>query len=156
MKITSSIEYATRIMVSLSRGKEGAKFSAERLSEIENISVDYVTQLLQRLRRGGLVDSSRGPVGGYSLSRKPSEVSLGDVIRAVDGKIFEEVCSKYETGPKDCGQQTRCSLSPVWRGLRTMIEDYFDRIDLSRFAGEDASPEPSSGGRPARSRSFEV
>lgn len=153
MKITSSVEYSTRLMVSLARSGP-AKLSAERLSEIENIPVDYVTQLLQRLRRAGLVESSRGPVGGYTLAREAGTITLGDVIRGVDGRIFEEVCGKYETGKKDCGQQTACGLSPVWQGLGGMLDDYFDNISLSRFTSPSPGAEPA--GRSLKDTSFEL
>ena len=71
MRITSSTEYGTRLMVSLARAHAQEPVSADKLSQAENVPVDYVNQILLKLRRAGLVQSQRGQGGGYSLSRKP-------------------------------------------------------------------------------------
>lgn len=139
MKITSSIEYAARLMVALARCRGQAPMTAERLSESENVPVDYVNQLLLKLRRGELVESHRGASGGYCLSKDPAAITLGQVIRAVDGKIFEGVCEKYSGGNRDCRHQGGCGISPVWSKLETLIEDYFNGITLDKLC---ASSEP--------------
>lgn len=130
MKITSSIEYATRLMVELARVHGDQPLSADKLSRSENVPVDYVNQLLLRLKRAGLVESRRGAGGGYALSRPPSEIKLGDVLRAVEGRIFENVCEKYASEADDCRHQGGCGISPVWQKLGALIEDYFDNISL--------------------------
>jgi Rrf2 family protein len=131
MRITSSMEYATRLMVSLARDHEGGPASAEKLSQSENVPVDYVNQLLMKLRRAGIIQSQRGQGGGYSLSRKPEEITVGQILRAVEGKIFEDVCEKYASAAKDCHHQAGCGISPVWKKLGIMIEKYFDGITLA-------------------------
>jgi Rrf2 family protein len=141
MRITSSIEYATRLMVQLARAHDdsnpGARaLSAEKLSRSENVPADYVNQILLRLKRAGLVESQRGAGGGYSLSRPPESVKLGDVLRAVEGRIFEDVCEKYASQKKDCHHQGGCGISPVWQRLGALIEQYFDGITLRDLADE--------------------
>jgi|CXWL01.1.fsa_nt_gi Rrf2 family protein len=138
MKITSSIEYATRLMVTLAREYGKAPYPAERLAGAENIPADYVSQLLVKLRRAGLVVSHRGSAGGYVLSRGPEEITLGQVARAVDGDIFEDVCEKYDGGDKDCHHQDRCSISPVWRRLGELITGYFESVTLAAILEEKA------------------
>lgn len=133
MRITSSIEYATRLMVSLARCNAQAPLPAEKLAESENVPPDYVNQILLRLKRAGLVSSRRGSGGGYNLARPPAEITMGQVVRAVDGTIFEDVCGKYEGGSKDCRHQGNCGISPVWRRLGGLIEEYFDGITLARL-----------------------
>jgi Rrf2 family protein len=130
MKITSSIEYATRLMVQLARVHGEQPLSADKLSRSENVPADYVNQLLLRLKRGGLVESRRGSGGGYTLSRPPAEVRLGDILRAVEGPIFENVCEKYAEDSSDCRHQAHCGISPVWQKLGALIEGYFDGITL--------------------------
>lgn len=136
MKITSSTEYATRLMVTLARSHGQAALSAEKLSESENVPADDVNQLLLRLKRAGLVRSHRGSGGGYTLSQKPEEIRLGQVLRAIEGTIFEDVCGKYSDGGKDCHHQGGCSISPVWQRLGTLIEQYFDSITLAQVLDE--------------------
>jgi Rrf2 family protein len=136
MKITSSTEYATRLIVQLARSHGQAAVSGEKLSESENVPADFVNQLLLRLRRAGLVQSHRGSGGGYTLSRAPGEITLGQVLRAVEGTIFEDVCGKYSDGNKDCRHQGGCSISPVWARLGSLIERYFDNITLAQLLEE--------------------
>lgn len=141
MKITSSIEYATRLMVQLARAHGEQPMTAEKLSRSENVPSDYVNQLLLRLKRAGLVESRRGSGGGYALSRPPEDVKLGDVLRAVEGPIFENVCEKYASEAADCRHQGSCGISPVWQKLGTLIEDYFDGITLASLL----EPAPGCG-----------
>ncbi len=136
MRITSSIEYATRLMTTLAREHGKAPVPSERLAESDNIPADYVSQILVKLRRAGLVDSHRGSTGGYSLSRPPSEVTLGQVVRAVDGDVFEDVCGKYDGGTKDCRHQSGCTISPVWRRLSGLITQYFESVTLAGLLAE--------------------
>jgi Rrf2 family protein len=139
MKITSSMEYATRLMVSLARTHGQHAVTAEKLSGSENVPTDYVNQLLLRLKRAGLVASHRGIGGGYALSKKPDEISLGQVLRAVEGQIFEDVCEKYASAKKDCRHQAHCGISPVWQKLGRLIENYFDGITLAQLLEEGAA-----------------
>jgi Rrf2 family transcriptional regulator, iron-sulfur cluster assembly transcription factor len=139
MKITSSTEYATRLMVALARAHGQAALSAERLSESENVPADYVNQLLLRLKRAGLAESHRGSGGGYCLSLPPEQIALGQILRAVEGSIFEDVCGKYTDGNKDCRHQGGCAISPVWQKLGELIERYFDSITLAQLL--ETSPE---------------
>lgn len=146
MRITSSIEYATRLMVTLASEYGGAPIPAERLAEADNVPGDYVSQLLVKLRRAGLVVSHRGSAGGYALSRKPAEISLAEVVRAVDGVVFEEVCGKYEAGTKDCRHQSGCGISPVWTRLASLVTRYFESVTLAsileqKSGGCGAAPE---------------
>ena len=133
MKITSSTEYAARLMAGLARVYGGQTLSAERLSELENIPSGYVNQILLRLKRAGLVESRRGSAGGYSLSRPAKDLTLGQIVRAVEGRIFDDVCGKYEGGSRDCRHQASCSISPVWQRLAALVEKYFDDVSLDQI-----------------------
>jgi len=146
MRITSSIEYATRLMTTLAREHDKALVSAERLAEVDNVPVDYVSQLLAKLRRAGIVTSHRGSAGGYALSRPPKEVTLGQVVRAVDGAVFEDVCEKYDGGAKDCRHQGGCAISPVWQRLGSLVNGYFDGITLADVLAEKGA---ACGSEPA-------
>ncbi len=146
MRITSSIEYATRLMTSVARAYGQAPLPAERLASAENIPSDYVSQILVKLRRAGLVSSHRGSAGGYALSRPPAQITLGQVVRAVDGVVFEDVCEKFSDGDKDCHHQNGCSISPVWQRLSTLVTDYFESVTLASILDEKTA---SCGTAPA-------
>lgn len=149
MRISSSVEYGMRVMVTLARQPEGGRLSAESLSESENIPKDYVDQILQRLRRSGLVLSVRGAAGGYTLAKEPTAIRVGDVVRALETRIFEEPCERYSGGEKDCHHQTGCGIRPVWEKLGRLVEEYFDGVTLDRLLEETpASFVKISGGGP--------
>src|SRR5579863_8628770 len=117
MRITSSSEYGTRIMVQLARAYGRGPVAAKDLSELENISRDYVDQLLLRLRRAQLVSSHRGSAGGYSLAKEPGKISVAEIFEAVEGHVFEEVCTRYSAGAQKCRHQDACGIRPVWQRL---------------------------------------
>jgi Rrf2 family protein len=146
MRITSSIEYATRLMTTLARAYGTAPLPAERLSESDNVPSDYVSQILVKLRRAGLVTSHRGSSGGYALSRPPTEITLGAVVRAVDGDVFDDVCEKYNEGSKDCRHQGGCTISPVWQRLGALVTQYFESVTLAAILAEKPA---DCGGTPA-------
>ena len=138
MKISSSCEYGLRLMVHLARHHGRPPIPAEKLAEAGNIPRDYVDQILLRLRRAGLVTSQRGANGGYALASTPDRVSVADVLKAVEGRVFGEVCDKYATGDHDCRRQSDCGLRSVWMRLSLMIEDFLGKIPLSELmAPED-------------------
>lgn len=136
MRITSSIEYATRLMVTLAAEHGKAPVPAERLAETENVPGDYVSQILVKLRRAGLVTSHRGSAGGYALSRPPVEITLAQVVRAVDGAVFEETCERFTSGTKDCRHQGHCAISPVWTKLGELVNGYFDGVTLAAILAQ--------------------
>ena len=138
MRITSSIEYATRLMVTLAEEYGNAPVPAERLAEADNVPADYVSQILVKLRRAGLVTSHRGSAGGYSLSRTPAEITIEQVVRAVDGAVFEEVCERYDAGTKDCRHQGQCAISPVWTKLGELVTRYFEGVTLASILAQKA------------------
>ncbi len=140
MRISSSTEYSTRLMVALARRHGQAAVSADSLSESENVPEDYVKTLLWRLKAAGLVRSFRGTSGGYALAKPPAEITLGLIVRAAQGEIFESVCGRYEGGDKDCRHQSRCGISPVWKRLGEMVESYFDSVRLADLLEPDACP----------------
>jgi Rrf2 family protein len=118
-------------MLTLAREYGNSPVSAERLSEADSVPSDYVSQILMKLRRAGIVSSHRGSAGGYALSRPPAEITLGQVVRAVDRDVFEDVCGKYDAGAKDCRHQEDCSISPVWRRLGSVINEYLESVTLA-------------------------
>ena len=138
MRITSSIEYATRLMVALAGEHGRAPVPAERLAESDNVPADYVSQILVKLRRAGLVTSHRGSSGGYQLSRPPATITIAQVVRAVDGAVFEDVCERFDAGVKDCRHQGQCSISPVWTKLGDLVTSYFESVTLAMILEQKA------------------
>lgn len=131
LRIGSSVEYGMRLMVRLAQEAEGGTLSAERLSALENVPRDYVDQLLSRLRRAGLIESRRGAQGGYKLSRRPADIAVGRIVKAVDDGVFEGVCGRYAEGQQQCSHTEGCGIRPVWEKLGLLVEDYLERVSLA-------------------------
>lgn len=142
MRISSSVDYATRVMVRLSKAGEGETLSAERLFEAEGIPRDFVDQLLLKLRRAGLVQSRRGAQGGYALARPASEISLGMVVRAVEGEVVGVVCDRFASRNKECPHaDCGCGIRPVWRRLAALVEGFLEGVSIADAArAEGRSP----------------
>ncbi|MFA6029738.1 MAG: Rrf2 family transcriptional regulator [Elusimicrobiota bacterium] len=137
MRITSSVEYATRVMVRLSMLKENETMNADRLSVIENVPRDYIDQLMLRLRRAGLVQSRRGAQGGYALAKPSGKISLGMIVRAVEESVFDYVCDRYARGQRICKRTGDCGIRPVWRKLAAIVEAFLDRVTIEQISRDE-------------------
>lgn len=104
--------------------------SIRRISECQNIPIPHLEQILNRLRRAGLVESHRGVKGGYRLSRPPDRINIGDVIRALEGGIALSACAASSFDPTTCAQTDACVIRLLWRELGAQIEQAFDEVSL--------------------------
>jgi Rrf2 family iron-sulfur cluster assembly transcriptional regulator len=102
------------------------------VSERQDISLSYLEQLFSRLRRHELVESVRGPGGGYYLARPLAEVSVADIIRAVDEPIDATQCG----GKENCHDEHRCLTHDLWTGLNAHIYDYLDNVTLATLVAK--------------------
>lgn len=105
---------------------------AAEIAASQDIPLQYTQQILQRLRKGNIIESIRGPLGGYRLARSPEEISLKDILFAAEGHTFEVVC---ETNPVCTGIEGRsncCGLKPVWRDLKKTIDEVLETKTLSQ------------------------
>jgi Rrf2 family protein len=140
MKITAQEEYGLRCVLQLAREQtanpgsnleSGAVFVRD-IAEREGLSVAYVEKILWTLSHSGIVESVRGPKGGYRLTRHCSEISLGEVMRALGGiPTEEEICSQF-TGNQDiCVHHDDCGLKPVWTSITDFVNSVFDRVPIA-------------------------
>jgi Rrf2 family transcriptional regulator, iron-sulfur cluster assembly transcription factor len=140
MKITAQEEYGLRCVLQLAREQTadsdgnlepGAIFVRD-IAEREGLSVAYVEKILWTLSHSGIVESVRGPKGGYRLTRPCGEISLGEVMRALGGiPSEEEICSQF-TGNQDvCVHHDGCGLKPVWTSITDFVNSVFDRVPIS-------------------------
>jgi Rrf2 family protein len=97
----------------------------------ERLPADYVEQILLRLRRAGLVNSTRGARGGYSLARPAEEISVREVIAASELGTFDLHCITHPVGEERCSESQSCSIRPVWVMLQRKIDDVLDSVHLA-------------------------
>ncbi|HPT85026.1 MAG TPA: Rrf2 family transcriptional regulator [Bacillota bacterium] len=129
MKISTKGRYALRMMVDLAEHNNGEWISLKEISERQNISIKYLEQIVSSLMRSGLLLSSRGPQGGYMLSRKPEEYTVGEILREIEGSLVPVAC--METVPNQCERYAYCPTIKFWEGLYKVITDYVDSVTLA-------------------------
>ena len=130
MQLTSKGRYAVMAMADLAKNNVKEPTSLTEISLRQGISIDYLEQLFLKLRRNNLVQSARGPSGGYVLSKPPGEIKLLSIIRAVDEKIKTVKCRKESK--KGCnGKSIKCITHNLWDDLETHIKNFFEDNTLN-------------------------
>ena len=139
MKINTQIQYGVRALCDIVYYSGGSPAQVKYISKRQQISPRYIEQIFQLLKRGGIVKSLRGPLGGYYLARKPEEITVGDVVRAVDGKSIQLVACSGEKrlSRKACARLGNCVTSDVWAEASRRLMDYFDSLSIRQLC-EDA------------------
>ncbi len=139
MKITALEEYGLRCLVHLARrgnGVLGPPVSAREIAEAEGLTVEYVTQLLVRLRHAGLVSSVRGSRGGFLLTRPPEAMTMGDVSRALGEPLLERLCAAYTGTRTECVHEgSSCGILEFWSDIAGKVHGVLDGYTLRDLAG---------------------
>ncbi|MFN0084603.1 MAG: RrF2 family transcriptional regulator [Blastocatellia bacterium] len=132
MKITAQEEYGLRCILQLAREEKSGTLLVRDIAEREGLSVAYVEKILWTLGRSGLVESVRGPKGGFRLTRPCGEITLGEVMRVLGGiQSEEEICSQFTGNHDECVHHDGCELKPVWAGITDLINSMFDKVPLA-------------------------
>ncbi len=136
MRLTTKGRFAVTAMIDLAmRNGEGPVTLAD-ISDRQKISLSYLEQLFGKLRRQGLVSSVRGPGGGYNLARPTQEVSVADIIVAVDEPIDATQCG----GKENCKDEQKCITHDLWADLNKHIFDYLGAVKLSELVAKPKEP----------------
>ena len=128
MRLTTKGRYAVTAMLDLTLNFDMGAITLSDISERQGISLSYLEQLFARLRKQGLVSSSRGPGGGYRLSRSAAEITVLDVIAAVDEKVDTTQCE----GKANCQNGEPCLSHELWQSLSDQISKYLSGITLAQ------------------------
>jgi Rrf2 family iron-sulfur cluster assembly transcriptional regulator len=135
MRITTKGRYAVRAMANLASSGQGATKSIRAICAEEGISPEFLEQIFYKLKKAGIIGSTRGPSGGFVLARQPAEISIKDIFLAVEegldltpctsceGEVPEEICAKADT----------CQVYNVWRETSEHITGYFAGYSLQRI-----------------------
>ena len=132
MKLSTKSTYGLRAMVNIALGHEKGAVSVKEISAKEGISGVYLEQLLNKLRREDLVRSVRGPAGGYVLSRRPGKITVGDIVKTLEGRISPVDCAAgRESWKAVCGRTKNCVAKIVWAKLAKAIDDCLESVTLA-------------------------
>ena len=129
MRLTTKGRFAVTAMIDVAMHGRNNPVTLSAVSERQKISLSYLEQLFGKLRRHALVDSVRGPGGGYNLARDAETISVADVILAVDEPIDATQCG----GLENCQDDHRCMTHELWSGLNTPIFSYLRSVTLAEL-----------------------
>jgi len=138
MRLTTKGRFAVTAMLDLAMHRGQGPVTLAGISQRQSISLSYLEQLFGKLRRHTLVDSVRGPGGGYTLARDLDKLSVADIIAAVDEPIDATQCA----GKENCHEAQRCMTHDLWATLNEKMQEYLDSVKLSDLvAAQVARPE---------------
>ena len=127
--ITRKTDYAIRCVLYLAQ-RYGSTVMVNEIAHEKEIPKSFLAKILQTLAKAGIVKSLRGMRGGFVLARKPSDISLLDVVEAMEGKVSMNVCA---VDKKMCGFSSTCTVHPVWIDIRKGIEERLGQWDFERL-----------------------
>jgi Rrf2 family iron-sulfur cluster assembly transcriptional regulator len=126
MRLTTKGRFAVTAMIDLAMRQQNGPVTLAGISQRQRISLSYLEQLFGKLRRHALVQSTRGPGGGYTLARPMSDVSVADIIYAVDEPLDATQCG----GKENCDNDQRCMTHDLWASLNRVMVDFLDSVSL--------------------------
>lgn len=140
MKLSTKGRYGLRAFIDLAVYGEEDAVSLTSIAARQEISLNYLEQLMAKLRKAGLVESIRGVNGGYKLSRPAEEISVGDVLRALEGDLKPVECAGNDTDPEShCTGSGTCVSRIVWKRINDSINNTVDSIFIGELVKESKS-----------------
>jgi Rrf2 family iron-sulfur cluster assembly transcriptional regulator len=137
-------DYALRAMVNLAENSGKKPASARQIARRENISYQLACKILQKLHNAGLVESCMGPKGGFQLSKKPSRISLLQIVKAIQGPVRVNRCL---LGDNACPLRPKCAVSKKLAGLQNYIDSFLGGITLEELSHNKQAVKKSKGRR---------
>lgn len=145
LRVSTKGEYGVRIMVDLARHYSERPRSLTDISQAELLPLAYLEQLVKLLREAEppLVSSTRGAHGGYRLSRKPEDITMGEIVRVLEGPIAPMICATEGEMTQICGFLDSCKTQYLWAKVRDAVAQTLDSMTLADLV--NLSPEPAHG-----------
>jgi Rrf2 family cysteine metabolism transcriptional repressor len=132
MKLSAREQYGLRAMIELGRRHRQGPVSLSDVAQAQSMSLGYLEQIVPLLKDARLVESTRGARGGYELSRAPKEITVGDVVRALEeGCVMPLKCIPGGKGDEACGRQEVCAARDVWHKIHDGIVEVLDSTTLA-------------------------
>jgi len=129
MKISSKGRYALRMMIDVAENNKAGLITIKDVAERQKISTKYLEQIVTHLTRSKLLRSGRGAQGGYMLTKKPDEYTIGEILRAIEGDFAPVACLSDEVNL--CERADMCKTLGFWEGLYKVIDQYVDSVTLA-------------------------
>lgn len=139
MKFSAQEEYGLRCLLRIARFHEmGKSLTIPEISRGEGITEHTTAKILRALRLGGFLDSERGHLGGYTLSRPPENINIGDVLNVLGGKLYDDAfCKTFSKGDSICTVTTDCSIRSLWILVQNSVDDVLNGLSIRNLMGEN-------------------
>lgn len=134
--ISTKGRYALRMMIEFARLGEGERIPLRAVADKQGISMKYLEQIASMLVQAGVLDSARGPRGGYRLAKRPEDVTTAEILEIVEGGYAPVACLAPSAG--ECPRKGSCETLEFWKGAQRVAEEYFSSVTLADFLGEGA------------------
>lgn len=135
MMVSTKGRYALRVMIDLAEITDGRYVAMKEVASRQEISLKYLERILPLLVSEKLVEGVHGKGGGYRLTRKPSEYTIGEILRCAEGGLAPVYC--LECGAEPCKRTAECRTLPMWTELNRRINEYLDSVKLSDLMKEE-------------------
>lgn len=136
MRVSSKAHYGLRMMTEFARGYGRGPLSIAEVARTEHLPVAYLEQLAAQLRRGGLVESTRGVHGGYTLASRPSDITVLDVVRVVEGEVAPVECVAHDYVSGTCIREGECASRGLWQRLKQSIDSVLEQTTLASLVAD--------------------
>ena len=133
MRLSTRGRYGTRLMVDLAQHYADGPISLAEIAKRQDLSAKYLEQLIILLKGAGLIQSVRGRRGGYMLARRPEEISVGEIVETLEGKLSVVDCVLE---PELCYRATECPTRDIWVGMTGMLKQQFFSLSLGDILGK--------------------
>lgn len=134
MRFTTKTEYGLVCLIHLARNYQANLLTIKDIVKEERFSVTYIEKILQRLRAANIVASHQGNHGGYALARSPSQITLKEIIEALEGYTFDVFCEPHVRNEIVCNHFGLCVLNPVWAKTKALLDGYYGSVTLESIA----------------------
>lgn len=143
MKISTKGRYGLRAVIDIAIHGENEPVSLSDIAIRQDISISYLEQLIAKLKKAHIVTSIRGVKGGYSLAAPMNKISVGDILRALEGDLSPVNCSEVTENGDPCKESGQCITKIVWRRINDSINSAVDNLMLSDLLKETIPPKRS-------------
>ena len=136
MKLSTKGRYGLRAIVDLAVNQQQGAVSISSIAARQSLSENYLEQLMSKLKKAGLICSVRGAQGGYVLAKEPEKISVGDILRALEGDLTPVACVAINGVEGNCSSEHTCVTKYVWQRINESIEKTVDEMMIDQLVAE--------------------
>lgn len=131
MRLSTQSRYGVRAIFDIAYYSEGLEAQVKDISRRQGISPRYLEQIFQKVKKAGIIGSKRGPSGGYFLTKKPEEITIGDIVKITEGNITPVLCLNPKNKKQPCERSGECVTRMIWNEAGNRLKEYFDSITIN-------------------------